>query len=199
MHARELAEVAARCDSRIRVFLADPHVEFTVALLADRFDTASTVTPAPAVPRASLRLCAARRLSESSKTNPPSSSTRAGCMTSPHTAGRADLPNLNPPTRRHRNHRARHRNRLLGHRRPRRQPRHAHGMIHRRRRGTVTRWPGNGLLPAIMIGKNDFTCWTTTRVGTPGCHSRLSQPAASDNEGEHDHGQRERSQTRGAH
>ncbi len=38
LHARELAQVAARHDSRIRVFLADPHDEFTVALLADRFD-----------------------------------------------------------------------------------------------------------------------------------------------------------------
>jgi hypothetical protein len=39
VHARELAQAAARPDSRIRVFLADPHDEFTVALLADRFDT----------------------------------------------------------------------------------------------------------------------------------------------------------------
>ncbi len=38
LHARELAQVAARSYSRIRVFLADPHDEFTVALLADRFD-----------------------------------------------------------------------------------------------------------------------------------------------------------------
>lgn len=38
LHARELAQVAARPYSRLRVFLADPHDEFTVALLADRFD-----------------------------------------------------------------------------------------------------------------------------------------------------------------
>lgn len=38
MHARELAQVAARPDSRVRVVLADPDDEFTVALLADRFD-----------------------------------------------------------------------------------------------------------------------------------------------------------------
>jgi hypothetical protein len=40
MHARELTQLAARPDSRIRVFLADPDDEFTVTLLADRFDTA---------------------------------------------------------------------------------------------------------------------------------------------------------------
>lgn len=40
MHARELALVAARPDSRIRVFLADPDDEFTVAVLADRFGAA---------------------------------------------------------------------------------------------------------------------------------------------------------------
>lgn len=39
MHARELAQVAAKPDRRIRVFLADPHDESTVALLSDRFDT----------------------------------------------------------------------------------------------------------------------------------------------------------------
>ena len=39
LHARELAQLATRPDSRIRVFLADPHDAFTVALLADRFDT----------------------------------------------------------------------------------------------------------------------------------------------------------------
>lgn len=38
LHARELAQFAARPHSRVRVFLADPHDEFTVALLADRFD-----------------------------------------------------------------------------------------------------------------------------------------------------------------
>ncbi|MFD5089225.1 hypothetical protein ACFWMR_01395 [Amycolatopsis thailandensis] len=38
MHARELAQVAARPNSRIRVFLADPEDELTVAVLADRFD-----------------------------------------------------------------------------------------------------------------------------------------------------------------
>lgn len=38
MHARELAQVAARPNSRIRVFLADPDDELTVAILADRFD-----------------------------------------------------------------------------------------------------------------------------------------------------------------
>ncbi len=38
MHARELAQVAARPNSRIRVFLADPDDELTVAVLADRFD-----------------------------------------------------------------------------------------------------------------------------------------------------------------
>lgn len=38
LHARELAQVATRPDIRIRIFLADPHDEFTVALLADRFD-----------------------------------------------------------------------------------------------------------------------------------------------------------------
>lgn len=38
MHARELAQVAARPDSRVRVFLADPDDELTVAVLADRFD-----------------------------------------------------------------------------------------------------------------------------------------------------------------
>jgi hypothetical protein len=39
MHARELAQVAARPDSRIRVFLADPNDELTLAILADRFDS----------------------------------------------------------------------------------------------------------------------------------------------------------------
>ncbi|MBE8523059.1 hypothetical protein ILP97_37150 [Amycolatopsis sp. H6(2020)] len=39
MHARELAQVAARPNSRIRVFLADPEDELTVSVLADRFDT----------------------------------------------------------------------------------------------------------------------------------------------------------------
>jgi hypothetical protein len=39
MHARELAQVAARPDSRIRVFLADPDDELTVAVLADRFNS----------------------------------------------------------------------------------------------------------------------------------------------------------------
>ncbi|MGH3827260.1 MAG: hypothetical protein ACRDQX_08815 [Pseudonocardiaceae bacterium] len=38
MHARELAQVAARPDRRVRVVLADPHDEFTVAVLADRFN-----------------------------------------------------------------------------------------------------------------------------------------------------------------
>ncbi|WP_410583906.1 hypothetical protein [Amycolatopsis sp. lyj-108] len=38
MHARELAQVAARPHSRIRVFLADPDDDLTVAVLADRFD-----------------------------------------------------------------------------------------------------------------------------------------------------------------
>lgn len=38
LHSRELAQVAARPDSRIRIFLADPADEFTVAVLADRFD-----------------------------------------------------------------------------------------------------------------------------------------------------------------
>lgn len=42
LHARELAQVAARPGSRIRVFLADPDDELTVAVLADRFDTTST-------------------------------------------------------------------------------------------------------------------------------------------------------------
>jgi hypothetical protein len=40
MHHRELALLAARPGSRIRVFLADPDDDFTIALLADRFDTA---------------------------------------------------------------------------------------------------------------------------------------------------------------
>jgi hypothetical protein len=40
MHARELAQVAARPDSRVRVVLADPDDELTVAVLADRFDIA---------------------------------------------------------------------------------------------------------------------------------------------------------------
>lgn len=39
LHARELAQVAARPGSQIRVFLADPDDELTVAVLADRFDT----------------------------------------------------------------------------------------------------------------------------------------------------------------
>ncbi|MGH3874000.1 MAG: hypothetical protein ACRDSR_21285 [Pseudonocardiaceae bacterium] len=38
MHARELAQVAARPGCRVRVFLADPDDELTVAVLADRFD-----------------------------------------------------------------------------------------------------------------------------------------------------------------
>jgi hypothetical protein len=38
MHARELAQLAARPHSRIRVFLADPDDELTVTVLADRFD-----------------------------------------------------------------------------------------------------------------------------------------------------------------
>jgi hypothetical protein len=37
LHARELAQVAGRTGSRIRVVLADPHDEFTVNVLADRF------------------------------------------------------------------------------------------------------------------------------------------------------------------
>lgn len=41
LHARELAQVAARPDGRIRVFLADPDDEFTLALLADRFNTST--------------------------------------------------------------------------------------------------------------------------------------------------------------
>ncbi|WP_051772752.1 hypothetical protein [Saccharothrix sp. NRRL B-16314] len=39
LHARELAQVAARPDSCVRVVLADPDDELTVAVLADRFDT----------------------------------------------------------------------------------------------------------------------------------------------------------------
>ncbi|MGH3805059.1 MAG: hypothetical protein ACRDRU_00140 [Pseudonocardiaceae bacterium] len=38
MHARELAQVAVRPGCRVRVFLADPDDELTVAVLADRFD-----------------------------------------------------------------------------------------------------------------------------------------------------------------
>ncbi|MGH3765922.1 MAG: hypothetical protein ACRDTX_12360 [Pseudonocardiaceae bacterium] len=38
LHARELAQLAARPDRRVRVFLADPHDELTVAVLADRFN-----------------------------------------------------------------------------------------------------------------------------------------------------------------
>ncbi|MDQ2881602.1 MAG: hypothetical protein M3Y48_10330 [Actinomycetota bacterium] len=38
LHARELAQVAARPDRRVRVVLADPYDELTVAVLADRFD-----------------------------------------------------------------------------------------------------------------------------------------------------------------
>ncbi|MFE0025525.1 hypothetical protein [Amycolatopsis sp. NPDC059021] len=38
LHARELAQVAARPGSRIRVFLADPDHAFTLDMLADRFD-----------------------------------------------------------------------------------------------------------------------------------------------------------------
>ncbi|WP_431921115.1 hypothetical protein [Nonomuraea jabiensis] len=38
MHARDLARVAARPGARIRVVLADPEDERTVAVLADRFD-----------------------------------------------------------------------------------------------------------------------------------------------------------------
>lgn len=38
MHARELGQLAARPDSRVRVVLADPDDELTVAVLADRFD-----------------------------------------------------------------------------------------------------------------------------------------------------------------
>jgi hypothetical protein len=39
LHARELAQVAAKPGSRVRVFLPDPHDELTVAILADRFNT----------------------------------------------------------------------------------------------------------------------------------------------------------------
>ena len=39
LHARELAQVASRPNSRVRVFLADPDDELTVGILADRFDT----------------------------------------------------------------------------------------------------------------------------------------------------------------
>lgn len=39
LHARELARVAARPNSRVRVVLADPDDELTLAVLADRFDT----------------------------------------------------------------------------------------------------------------------------------------------------------------
>lgn len=38
MHARELAQVAAKPDRRVRIFLADPDHELTVAVLADRFN-----------------------------------------------------------------------------------------------------------------------------------------------------------------
>lgn len=38
LHARELAQLAARPDRRVRVVLADPHDELTVATLADRFN-----------------------------------------------------------------------------------------------------------------------------------------------------------------
>lgn len=38
LHARELAQLAARPGCRVRVVLADPHDELTVAVLAERFD-----------------------------------------------------------------------------------------------------------------------------------------------------------------
>lgn len=38
LHARELAQLAARPDRRVRVVLADPHDDLTVAVLADRFN-----------------------------------------------------------------------------------------------------------------------------------------------------------------
>jgi hypothetical protein len=38
LHARELTQLAARPDRRVRVILADPHDDLTVAVLADRFN-----------------------------------------------------------------------------------------------------------------------------------------------------------------
>ncbi len=38
LHARELTQLAARLDCRVRVVLADPHDDLTVAVLADRFN-----------------------------------------------------------------------------------------------------------------------------------------------------------------